>query len=196
MVMDSAMEAKLSAFSSRVLSLAKKRSDETDEKTNEIRKAKTEKKQDEFLEDAYRAIQSGVAKIRRTESEKVLRAENDMKKEILSRREEIINSVFSQAMEELSKFSESEEYRVWFDKKLSLALEGTGEGKKTVYVLEKDKKEAEKSGEKVVAVNEAGFIGGVRVVNDDLGIIADYSFGEELSEAKEDFLQKSSLSIE
>lgn len=194
--MDSAMEAKLSAFSSRVLSLAKKRSDETDEKTNEIRKAKTEKKQDEFLEDAYRAIQSGVAKIRRTESEKVLRAENDMKKEILSRREEIINSVFSQAMEELSKFSESEEYRVWFDKKLSLALEGTGEGKKTVYVLEKDKKEAEKSGEKVVAVNEAGFIGGVRVVNDDLGIIADYSFGEELSEAKEDFLQKSSLSIE
>lgn len=194
--MDSAMEAKLSAFSSRVLSLAKKRSDETDEKTNEIRKAKTEKKQDEFLEDAYRAIQSGVAKIRRTESEKVLRAENDMKKEILSRREEIINSVFSQAKEELLKFSESEEYRVWFDKKLSLALEGTGEGKKTVYVLEKDKKEAEKSGEKVVAVNEAGFIGGVRVVNDDLGIIADYSFGEELSEAKEDFLQKSSLSIE
>ena len=194
--MDSAMEAKLSAFSSRVLSLAKKRSDETDEKTNEIRKAKTEKKQDEFLEDAYRAIQSGVAKIRRTESEKVLRAENDMKKEILSRREEIINSVFSQAKEELSKFSESEEYRVWFDKKLSLALESTGEGKKTVYVLEKDKKEAEKSGEKVVAVNEAGFIGGVRVVNDDLGIIADYSFGEELSEAKEDFLQKSSLSIE
>ncbi len=194
--MDSAMEAKLSAFSSRVLSLAKKRSDETDEKTNEIRKAKTEKKQDEFLEDAYRAIQSGVAKIRRTESEKVLRAENDMKKEILSRREEIINSVFSQAKEELSKFSESEEYSVWFDKKLSLALEGTGEGKKTVYVLEKDKKEAEKSGEKVVAVNEAGFIGGVRVVNDDLGIIADYSFGEELSEAKEDFLQKSSLSIE
>lgn len=194
--MDSAMEAKLSAFSSRVLSLAKKRSGETDEKTNEIRKAKTEKKQDEFLEDAYRAIQSGVAKIRRTESEKVLRAENDMKKEILSRREEIINSVFSQAKEELSKFSESEEYRAWFDKKLSLALEGTGEGKKTVYVLEKDKKEAEKSGEKVVAVNEAGFIGGVRVVNDDLGIIADYSFGEELSEAKEDFLQKSSLSIE
>lgn len=194
--MDSAMEAKLSAFSSRVLSLAKKRSDETDEKTNEIRKAKTEKKQDEFLEDAYRAIQSGVAKIRRTESEKVLRAENDMKKEILSRREEIINSVFFQAKEELSKFSESEEYRAWFDKKLSLALEGTGEGKKTVYVLEKDKKEAEKSGEKVVAVNEAGFIGGVRVVNDDLGIIADYSFGEELSEAKEDFLQKSSLSIE
>lgn len=194
--MDSAMEAKLSAFSSRVLSLAKKRSDETDEKTNEIRKAKTEKKQDEFLEDAYRAIQSGVAKIRRTESEKVLRAENDMKKEILSRREEIINSVFSQAKEELSKFSESEEYRVWFDKKLSLALKGTGEGKKTVYVLEKDKKEAEKSGEKVVVVNEAGFIGGVRVVNDDLGIIADYSFGEELSEAKEDFLQKSSLSIE
>lgn len=194
--MDSAMEAKLSAFSSRVLSLAKKRSDETDEKTNEIRKAKTEKKQDEFLEDAYRAIQSGVAKIRRTESEKVLRAENDMKKEILSRREEIINSVFFQAKEELSKFSESEEYRVWFDKKLSLALEGTGEGKKTVYVLEKDKKEAEKSGEKVVVVNEAGFIGGVRVVNDDLGIIADYSFGEELSEAKEDFLQKSSLSIE
>lgn len=194
--MDSAMEAKLSAFSSRVLSLAKKRSDETDEKTNEIRKAKTEKKQDEFLEDAYRAIQSGVAKIRRTESEKVLRAENDMKKEILSRREEIINSVFSQAKEELLKFSESEEYRVWFDKKLSLALEGTGEGKKTVYALEKDKKEAEKSGEKVVVVNEAGFIGGVRVVNDDLGIIADYSFGEELSEAKEDFLQKSSLSIE
>ena len=140
--MDSAMEAKLSAFSSRVLSLAKKKSDETDEKTNEIRKAKTEKKQDEFLEDAYRAIQSGVAKIRRAESEKVLRAENDMKKEILSRREEIINSVFSEAKEKLLKFSGSEEYGAWFDRKLSLALEGTGEGKKTVYVLERDKKAA------------------------------------------------------
>lgn len=194
--MDSAMEAKLSAFSSRVLSLAKKKSDETDEKTQEIRKAKTEKKQDEFLEDAYRAIQSGVAKIRRTESEKVLRAENDMKKEILSRREEIIDSVFQEAKKKLSQFAESEAYGAWFDKKLALALNGTGEGKKTVYVTPKDVPAAEKSGEKVIAVSDKDFMGGVRVVNEDLGIIADCSFGEELSEAKENFLQKSSLSIE
>ena len=194
--MDSAMEAKLSAFSSSVLSEAKRQSDEMDKKTEEIRKEKTEKKHDEFLEDAYRMIQSGVAKIRRTESEKVIRAENDMKKEILSRREEIIDSVFSEAKKELEKFAGSEEYKVWFDKKLSLALNDTGDGKKTVYVTDRDIEAAKKSGGEVLAVCDPSFLGGVRVVNSDLGIIADYSFGEMLSEARNDFLQKSSLSIE
>ena len=194
--MDSAMEAKLSAFSSSVLSEAKRQSDETDKKTEQIRKEKTEKKHDEFLEDAYRMIQSGVAKIRRTESEKVLRAENDMKKEILSRREEIIDSVFTEAKKELEKFAGSEEYKAWFDKKLSLALNDTGDGKKTVYVTDRDIEAAKKSDREVLAVSDPSFLGGVRVVNSDLGIIADYSFGEMLSEARNDFLQKSSLSIE
>lgn len=194
--MDSAMEAKLAAFSSSVLSEAKKKSDETDKRTEEVLRAKTEKKHDEFLEDAYRMIQNGAAKIRRTESEKVLRAENDMKKEILSRREEIIGSVFSEAKKNLEEFTGSEAYKAWFEKKLSLALSAAGEGKKTVYVAEADIEAAKKSGGEVLPVNDGSFLGGVRVVNTDLGIIADYSFGEMLSEARESFLQKSGLSIE
>lgn len=194
--MESAMEAKLDAFSETVLGEAKRKSDETDTATEAIRAEKTEKKHNEFLEDAYRMIQSAVNKVRRAESEKVLRAENEMKKDILKCRESIIDSVFGEVEKRLSDYTKSDEYKTYFKNKLSEAISAVGEGKKTVFVTERDLEAASECGEIVKAVSERGFIGGVRIVNEDKGIIADYSFGEALAEARGDFLQKSGLSIE
>ncbi len=194
--MDSAMEAKLAAFSETVLNEAKKRSDETDAKTEAIRAEKTERKHNEFLEEAYRKIQSAVTKTRRTENERVLRAENDAKKEILKRREEIISSVFNEAELRLSEFAKSDEYKEYFGRKLSEALLSVGEGEKTVFVTERDFDAASNCKAEVKTVPEHGFIGGVRVLNKNKGIIADFSFGEALAEVRADFLQKSGLSIE
>lgn len=193
--MDSSMEEKLGVFSKTLLNEAHKISDETEDKINKIITEKTEKKKDEFLEDAYRTIQGGIAKIRREESERVLRAENDMKREILKCREEIIDKVFSEAAEKLSSFAESDKYPEYFKKKLSEALLKTGEGEKVIYALERDLPLAKESGFAVEAVSDQSFMGGVRVLNKDKGIIADYSFGEALSEEKSGFLQKSGLSI-
>ena len=193
--MDSAMEAKLNLFSKSVLGEAKKKSDDAQKKLDAVRKEKTEKKQDEFLEEAYRTIQSGVAKIRRAESEKVLRAENDMRREILKCREQIIDGVFLSVAEKLSEFTEGEGYAECFEKLLAQALCAAGDGKKTVYVTEKDLALIKDSEIQVEAVKERSFIGGVRVLNSDKGIIADYSFGEAMLREKADFLQRSGLSI-
>lgn len=194
--MDSAMEAKLNLFAKSVLSEAKKKSDDAHKKADDVRKEKTEKKHDEFLEEAYRSIQSAISKIRRAESEKVLRAENDMRKDILRCREEIIADVFGEAEARLKEFTKSEGYAEYFEKTLNEAVSASGEGKKTVYVVERDLPLAQKLGYEAVAVTERAFIGGVRVLNSDKGIVADFSFKEALLREKADFLQKSGLSID
>lgn len=193
--MDSSMEEKLSVFSKTVLNEAYKKSGETQDKINKIISEKTEKKKDEFLEDAYRTIQGGIAKIRREESERVLKTENDMKREILKCREEIIDRVFSEAAEKLIAFAQSDKYPEYFKKKLSDAVLKTGEGEKVIFVTERDLPLAKESGFAAEAVNDPAFMGGVRVLNKDKGIIVDYSFGEALSEEKNEFLSKSGLSI-
>lgn len=194
--MDSAMEAKLNLFAKSVLGEAKKKSDDAQQKLDAVRKEKTEKKRDEFLEEAYRTIQSGVSKIRRAESEKVLRAENDMRREILKCREQIIDGVFLTVSERLSEFTEGEAYAECFERLLKDALAAAGDGKKTVYVTEKDLGLINDPALEAEAVQERSFIGGVRVLNSDKGIIADYSFGEAMLREKADFLQRSGLSIE
>lgn len=193
--MDSSMEEKISIFSKTVLNEAYKKSGENQDKMNKIISEKTEKKKDEFLEDAYRTIQGGIAKIRREESERVLKTENDMKREILKCREEIIDRVFSEAAEKLTAFAESDKYPEYFKKKLSEAVTKTGEGEKVIFVIERDLPLAKESGFATETVNDPTFMGGVRVLNKDKGIIADYSFGEALSEEKNEFLSKSGLSI-
>lgn len=194
--MDSAMEAKLAAFSETVLNEAKKRSDETDAKIEAIRAEKTERKHNEFLEEAYRKIQSAVTKTRRSENERVLRAENGVKHEILKRREEIIDSVFNEAELRLSEFAKSEKYKTYFEKKAAEAMECVGDGEKIIYVTERDVNLLKDLDAAVETVNERSFIGGVRVLNKDKGIIADFSFGELLSSERDEFLRKSGLSID
>ncbi len=130
--MDSSIEAKLNRFSNSVLNDAHK---ELESLQNEIaleKKTKIETKYDRYLKEAYDAIQECIINIQKKDREKVRLKEFEAKKELLKKREAIIDEVFLSALEKLCEFKESKEYPDWLKEKLKTALIDAGDGEKEI----------------------------------------------------------------
>lgn len=194
---------RLNKFSGIVMKNAHDEYDRIMDKNNRLKAEKTEEKQNEFYTRAYHTIQAGIAAAVKKDNEKILQAELEAKRKLFLKREELIKDIFSEAENRLGEFKKTEEYAQWFEKKAVYAIKNAGDGRKTVYASEADKELAEQ----LAALSECAdcewvylpsneFGGGVRVKNDEGGILIDYSFEELLSEQKSEFLKKSGLVIE
>ena len=202
--MSTTMDEKLAEFSAAVLADAQKQRAELEAENEKIKTNKINSVQDEYLGDAYEKIQAGINEIKKADNEKVLNAQNTMRRELLMRREEIIGDVFGKAREKLKEFMLTDEYTDWLDKKLSDAEKITGNGKLRVYVRSDDEEKINyviknRAGTETEYITQkldnADFMGGIKVENTENAILVDYSFEELLDAAKSDFLQKSGLRI-
>lgn len=193
--MDSSIEAKINKFSSSVMNEAQKKLDELKKEIQEKKSEVLDSKNDEFLGEAYEKIQGYISAIQKEDNDKVRNAEFDAKKALLKKREGIIEEVFETAKTKLEDFAKSDEYKTWLEEKLKKALAESGEGKKEIYMTERDKNLIGIT-EDVVPVSEKDFWGGVRVENLEKGILVDYSFYNLLEDQRGDFLSKSGLVID
>ncbi|MCX7715100.1 MAG: V-type ATP synthase subunit E [Clostridia bacterium] len=192
------VEDKLTSFSAFVLQEAKEQSsrviEEIEYKKNEI----VDKKELELLTDAYERIQKMVSKYSRENNERVLKVEMGFRKELLVKREQIMNEVFSEVIKKINEYVDSPDYKNWLVKKIESACAEVGEGNKIVYITEKDsryRQEIEKDNVVVNTVCEDDFLGGARVYNSDKKIFADYSIKQMLEDEKHNFLKISGLAL-
>ena len=195
------IEDKLAAFSAIVINDAREKREQLLEQTEREYRERIDKKETELLEGAYNEIQSDIRAIGKNANEQILRAELDAKKRLIVKREEIIAAVIDAAAEKLNAFTESEDYKPWLLKKAEKAVKETGEGKKTVYLAPRDMKysaEIEKLAGDITVTETAMQTpeGGVRVLNTDKRVAADYTLSELLSEQQQGFLRESGLSID
>lgn len=193
--MDSSIEAKINKFSSSVMNEAQKKLDELKKEIQEKKSEVLDNKNDEFLGEAYEKIQGYISEIQKEDNDKVRNAEFEAKKALLKKREGIIGEVFEKAQKKLEDFAKSNEYKAWLREKLEKAIKESGEGKKEIYVTERDK-DLIVTEEEVIIVAEKDFLGGVRVENLEKGILVDYSFYNLLEDQRGDFLSKSGLVID
>ena len=201
MIMPTNIEDKLAAFSAIVINDARERREQLLEQTEREYRERIDKKETELLEGAYNEIQSDIRTIDKSANEQILRAELDAKKRLIVKREEIIAAVMDAAAERLNAFTKSGDYKPWLLKKAEKALNETGEGKKTIYLAPRDMKysaEIEKLGINITVTETAmpSPEGGLRVLNTDKRVAADYTLSELLSEQKQGFLRESGLSID
>lgn len=199
--MDKILEEKLRNFSALVMADARKKSDKLTTEAEEKSKEILNENEDKFLTDAYSEIQKSVLKYSKSDNERVLHTEVDAKKQILKKREEIINRVFSNAAQKIKEFMNTPEYEQWLLNITKKAFAELGEGSKTVFVIADDLKFSDKIKElsadktEVLEANSDGFIGGIRAFNNERHLSVDYSFNELLEAQKDEFLQKAGLSI-
>ena len=190
---------KLNIFSELVLKDATQQRDELIKAVEAERNERLTQKENEFLQRAYEEIQATVADVKKSSNSKLLQAELDSKKQLLIKREQIINDVMDEAEKRLREFKNSADYKKWLLDTVSQAFSEVGNGSKTVYIAAEDlqyKSEMENNDEITVeAAQEHDFLGGVKVYNSDRRIAVDYSFKEMLSEQKSEFLQKSGLTL-
>lgn len=193
---------KLNNFTSLVIDEASKKRDKLLQSVENEQKERLAKKEDEFLNDAYKEIQKAVFNAKKKSNERVLHEELEAKKQILLTREKIIAEIMEDAQNELIKFSKSDKYEPWLIGKIEKALFEVGKGSKTVYISPEDLKykeaieNIETDGKITVeAAEERNFSGGAKIFNTDRKVSVDYSFKELLAEQKEVFLQSSGLTL-
>ena len=193
---------KLNIFSELVLRDATQKRDELIAAVENERNKRLTQKENEFLQRAYDEIQSTITEAKKESNSKLLRAQLDAKKQLLIKREQIVDDVMGEAERKLRDFCRSAEYEKWFKDLVNKALFEVGKGMKTVYISPDDLKFkpwiediVDTAKITVEAAHEHDFIGGVRVYNSSRRVAADYSFGELLAEQKEKFLRENSAAL-
>ena len=194
------IEDKLAVFSNVVLAEAEKQKEKLVKESEMKKKKAIENKENEYLEDAYAEIQRAVSKYSKESNERVLKFEMGLKKNLLLRREEIIDEVFKAVEDKLSAFTQTDEYKIWLEKKIEKACKEVGRGKKNVFVSEKDLKYKADLESKIDMIDVAkcddeDIIGGATVYNVDRKVFADYTLKQLLDEQRHLFLQTSGLTI-
>lgn len=203
--MSTTLEEKLAEFSAAVLAEAQRKRAELEAENEEIKSRKIDSVQDEYLNKAYGIIQSGISEIRKADNERVLSAQNASRRELLLKRESIIDEVFNKAAEKLRAFTQTEAYTEWLEKKLIQSVRLAGKGDKVVYARQEDAAAVTEAIAKIPAENgsiafekseNSVLWGGIKLKNTVSNILIDYSFEELLASARADFLQKSGLRID
>lgn len=194
---------KLNTFTSLVMRDAEEKREKLMKRVEKEYSERLDERENELLENAYENIQENIQTAKREANERVLHAQMDSKKQLILRREEIIDEVMKTVRAKLVEFTESDEYEAWLISKIEKALFEVGKGSKIIYISPEDIKLKEKieqipdmSKISVEASSERDFLGGAKVLNTDRRVFADYSFKEMLFEQKQTFLQSSGLSLD
>lgn len=194
---------KLNTFTSLVMRDAEEKREKLMRRVEKEYSERLDERENELLENAYENIQENIQTAKREANERVLHAQMDSKKQLILRREEIIDEVMKTVRAKLVEFTESDEYEAWLISKIEKALFEVGKGSKIIYISPEDIKLKEKieqipdmSKISVEASSERDFLGGAKVLNTDRRVSADYSFKEMLFEQKQTFLQSSGLSLD
>ncbi len=198
--MDQLLNEKINRFSAIISDEANREREEIETKLGAEKEKRLSAKENEYLQEAYETIQADVELVKKTDNAKVLQEEIKARRELLRKREEIIDNVFSDVRERIDAFRQTGEYGEWLVKKTKDAVDEIGGGSVTVYVVPEDMKYAKKLAKAaknvtVEETDEEGFIGGVKVKSLEKRVTADYSLGGLLSEQREGFLQTSGLAL-
>ena len=199
--MDSNVTEKLNNFTALVMRDAQAKREKLLSEVQKEYNDTLEQKENELLEGAYEDIQKTVNTARRKAGERVLHTELDSRKTLIKRREEMIDEVMTEARERLVEFTKSADYEKWLIEKAEKGLNEVGDGVKTIYISSADMRFANKikaladGNITIEEIQDTGYIGGIRIVNTDRHVAADYSISEMLSEEKKRFLQTSGLSL-
>ncbi|MCD8390882.1 MAG: V-type ATP synthase subunit E [Firmicutes bacterium] len=193
---------KLNNFSSLVIEDANEKKDEKMAQLDRKYKYLMDAKENEYLQEAYEKIQNSVNESRKEANEHLLHVEMESKRNILLKREAIIDDVADAVVQRLREFKKKAEYKEWLLNKIKTAYFELGDGAKTVYIAGEDMMYKDNiteipdtSNVRVEGAAERDFLGGVKVVNTDKRVSVDYSFKDMISEEKKVFLQNSGLAL-
>lgn len=190
--MDEKIEKSFGKFKIHVLNDAQRERDKLEKEADEKAEKTLSEMKRELSAAADKKLQNNAVRLEKENREKILQAEMNAKKELITYREKIVDDVFGEVKERLLQYRESEEYTKWLNEKAEKALSECGEGEKVLFINKADKEKISCFDGKLEACE---IIGGVKAVNSTKGIVADYTFDEMLSEERRIFIKNSGLAV-
>jgi V/A-type H+-transporting ATPase subunit E len=164
-------------------------------KQQELEKAETES-----LTDAYHLIQKEMADMRLAISSEVSRKSMESRRQLLAKRQSIMDTIFQKAAQRLIDYTKTEQYPALLEsyaKKLAGVLNAPGS---VLYVCATDMQYEElikKSFGRECTIRAAGDIrlGGIRGANAAMGLVADETLDSKLDEQREWFTENCGMAV-
>lgn len=194
-------DKKASKFLDAINKYAQQQRNEIKNEAENFKKQELKKAQDEALKDAYKLIQKEMAQMKKKITKEHSKKEFERKKQLLDKRNQITLNVFKEAENELIKFTDSKDYKI-FLQKLSKNLSNVISSSQEIYIYVKDKdliysEDIKKAFGKPCLVKTSNYIliGGLYAFDSNDGIIIDETLDTKLEMQKDWFKENSKLSV-
>ena len=195
------VQEKLKHFETAMFNTATKERDEILKETETLKKKELKQAEDEVLNRAYRLIQKNIADISISNTMLVAQQETQYKQKLLQKRQEIFDNVFENVRKRLLQYTQTPEYVTF--------LVGIAEDFAKAYPYENSviclRREDLKFADQLktalglactVQEDDDMELGGIKIANQEHGVIADESFETRLSDQKQWFYTHTHLMIE
>ncbi|NLX64957.1 MAG: hypothetical protein GX022_09340 [Clostridiaceae bacterium] len=195
------IEEKLKKFSYMVMREANARKKELISRAEKESTGTIAERELQLLKKAYEQIHESLDIIERDCNEEVSKAILAGKQKLFNRREEIIQQVFSNVVEKLIAFKNTDEYKNYMIERILRSLEEIGPGEILIYadsddlpLIEEIRKKTENRFQ--LSESEEQLIGGFIICNKTKGLLYNYSFADGLNQEKASFLENYGLSFD
>ena len=190
---------KTSNFLKAINKFAKEQSDAIHKEVEQFKKQEIEKATQEGIKDAYELIQKEIGTKRSQIVSDIARREQNSRKELFSKRNEITQSVFDDVKAKLSEYVNSNSYAQYI-KKSALQIAKLFENNDcVVYIREQDSDKADmiKSiiADCTVEFDESIELGGIKAHCKALNILADNTLDSKLDDEYAWFAENSGLKV-
>lgn len=164
------------------------------------RKNSLAKAEDQILKEMYGKIQDEISDIRGNATRTVARQEQKARQDLLLRREEITKAVFQNVKNRLIAYAKTEQYQTHM-LELCKAIAGRYPMENSVVLLRRDDYHMAADMDKIfgskcrIMADESIQVGGLKLMNQSVGIFVDETLDGKLEEQKPWFYSHSGLTI-
>ena len=194
-------EEKLLAFSDMVLKDAARQKQEMLEKAQVASQERIEANELRLLQEAHDEIQEALRTMGRASNEEISRTILESKQALFTRRQEIVDAVFSRVIVRLEAFRKSPEYRLFLKERMEDGFRVLGEGDVRILVDERDLTVAGEVARSLgktclVEQSEEDLGGGCLFINRATGRMQNDSFARRLDMERSLFLERYELRLD
>ena len=190
---------KTSSFLRAINKYAKEQSDAIRLEAEEFKKQEIEKATKEGIEDAYTLIQKEIAIRKAQIVSDVAKKEQESRKALFVKRNEIVERVFADAKDKLLNYSKTDEYVAYIKKSAEEIAQLFENNKCVVYIKESDMDKADIIKGIIenceICADSSIELGGIKAYAHELNIMADNTLDTKLDDQRIWFAENSGLKV-
>lgn len=190
---------KTSSFLKAINKYAQKQSEAIRLEAEEFRKQEIEKATKEGLNDAYTLIQKEIAVRKAQIVSDVAKREQESRKQLFVKRNEIVEKVFADAKAELVNFTQSDKYISYIEKSAKEIAQLFDNNNCVVYLKESDLNKADLIkgiiNNSEICVDNSIELGGIKAYCETLSVMADDTLDTKLNDQRVWFAENSGLKV-
>lgn len=193
-------EEKVNKFNLAINHYAEEQRRKIEQEIAEYKRKELEGAEVDALTEAYRLIQKEMAEMRNGIAREMAQREMDSRRDLLEKRQKIMEEVFARAKKQLAEFTQKPEYAALLEKFAAQLPEKFHRSGTVIEIRKQDeplKDRIQKAfgGDCTFKAEDGILIGGIRAYNSEMGILADQTLDSMLEDQRTWFEENAGMTV-